>query len=142
MALLDTVDVSEDDYGNPFDVVLGGRAYRMEIDLNKFANFLTARLWDAEGNALVNGEKLVINQRLFASLNSNDYPIEDLVPMDESGQEIECNGDNFGDTVKLTFDDRPADGSGFDTPVAETNDTSNADTDDDTDIDLESDSDE
>ncbi|QHB51265.1 hypothetical protein GQR93_03000 [Lentilactobacillus hilgardii] len=142
MALLDTLDVGEDDYGNPFDVVLGGRAYRMEIDLNKFANFLTASLWDDEGNALVNGEKLVINQRLFASLNSNDYPIEDLVPMDESGQEAEVNGDNFNDTVKLTFDDRPANGAGFDTPVAETNETSNADTDDDTDIDLESDSDE
>ncbi|GEP24163.1 phage baseplate plug family protein [Lentilactobacillus diolivorans] len=142
MALLDTLDVGEDDYGNLFDVVLGGRAYRMEIDLNKFANFLTASLWDAEGNALVNGEKLVINQRLFASLNSNDYPIEDLVPMDESGQETEVNGDNFGDTVKLTFDDRPANGAGFDTPVAETNETSNTDTDDDTDIDLESDSDE
>lgn len=142
MALLDTLDVSEDDYGNPFDVVLGGRVYRMEIDLNKFANFLTARLWDAEGNALVNGEKLVINQRLFASLNSNDYPIEDLVPMDESGQETEVNGDNFNDTVKLTFDDRPANGAGFDTPVAETNETTNADTSDDTDIDLESDSNE
>ncbi|RRG11631.1 MAG: hypothetical protein DUD35_05345 [Lactobacillus sp.] len=142
MALLDTLDVSEDDYGNPFDVVLGGRVYRMEIDLNKFANFLTARLWDAEGNALVNGEKLVINQRLFASLNSNDYPIEDVVPMDESGQEIEVNGDNFNDTVKLTFDDRPANGAGFDTPVAETNETTNADTSDDTDIDLESDSNE
>lgn len=142
MALLDTLDVSEDDYGNPFDVILGGRSYRMEIDLNKFANFLTVSLWDADGNALVNGEKLVINQRLFQSLNSNDYPIEDLVPMDESGQETEVNADNFNDTVKLTFDDRPANGAGFDTPIADANETSNSDTDDDTDIDLESDSDE
>ncbi|MGO3464971.1 MAG: phage baseplate plug family protein [Lactiplantibacillus plantarum] len=142
MALLDNLEITPEDYGKPFDVVLGGRAYQMEIDLNKFANFLTVRLWDADGNALVNGEKLVINQRLFASLNSNDYPTEDLVPMDESGQEIECNGDNFGDTVKLTFDDRPADGSGFETPEADTNESSGADTDDDTDIDLEGDTNE
>ncbi|MEE8825213.1 MAG: hypothetical protein SOH70_03810 [Lentilactobacillus sunkii] len=142
MALLDTLDVSQEDYGKPFDVILGGRSYEMEIDLNKFANFLTASLWDADGNALVNGEKLVINQRLFASLNSNDFPIEDIVPMDESDQEIECNGDNFNDTVKLTFDDRPADGNGFDTPIADSNETSNADSDDETDIDLAGDSDE
>lgn len=142
MAQLDTLDVSEDDYGKPFDVVLGGRAYQMEIDLNKFANFLTASLWDADGNALVNGEELVINQRLFVSLNSNDFPIEDLVPMDESGQETECNGDNFNVTVKLTFDDRPADNAGFDTPVPDTNETSNDDTGDETDIDIEGDSSE
>lgn len=134
--LLDILEILDSDYGNPFDINLGGVDFQMEIDKNT-AGFLTVSLWDVDGNALINGEKLVYGRRLFSSLNSDDFPDEDLVPLDPSGIENECNTDNFGDTVFLTYNDGPADGSGIDTPVPESNITSNADEDDIDDIDLE-----
>lgn len=136
--LLDILEILDSDYGNPFDVNLGGVDYQMEVDKN-IAGFLTVSLWDVDGNALVNGEKLVYGRRLFSSLNSDDYPDEDLVPLDPSGTENECNTDNFGVSVFLTYNDGPEDGAGIDTPIPETNQTSNADEDDIDDIDLEED---
>ena len=98
--LLDILEILESDYGNPFNVNLGGVDYQMEVDKN-IAGFLTVSLWDVDGNALVNGEKMVYGRRLFSTLNSDDYPDEDLVPLDPSGTENDCNTDNFGVSVFL-----------------------------------------
>lgn len=85
-------------------------SYFIDIDYNETFDFFTATLYDALGNVLVAGEKLVLNMPLFNEINDPEgMPAEDLIPLDESGQAQHITWDNFDVTVFLCIDNLPDD---------------------------------
>lgn len=105
MAIRNYVPVDVDDLPATYLYDLDGTTYQFTFDYNEEGDFFTVDLADESGNVLVTGEKLVLNQPLFASLPYNDaFPSTPLVPMDESNQATYCGIDNFMQTVFLYED--------------------------------------
>lgn len=105
MAIRNYVPVEVEDLPATYLYSLDGSTYQFTFDYNDEGDFFTIDLADEQGNVLLTGEKLVLNQALFSSLPYNDaFPVTPLVPMDESGQATYCGIDNFMETVFLYED--------------------------------------
>lgn len=89
-----------------FDISLAEEEFTMGINYNETFDFYTVDLWDAEGEPIVLGEKMVLNQPLFDSLVDERLPGPSIVPYDESGQATEVSQNNFYKTVFLSIDDQ------------------------------------
>ncbi|MBM6763629.1 phage baseplate plug family protein [Ligilactobacillus agilis] len=76
----------------------------IQINYNEVGDFFTADLYDANGNPIILGEKLVYGKRLWADFVDSRLPAVDLVPLDESGRTTVCNKETFGQTVFLYID--------------------------------------
>ncbi|MFS8170910.1 phage baseplate plug protein, partial [Lactiplantibacillus plantarum] len=64
-------------------------------------------VYTLDGVAIRQGEVLVLNQPLWRNINIDGLPAETIIPLDESGNEIEIDPGNLGDTVNLCIDDIP-----------------------------------
>lgn len=111
----DYIDIDKTQLPFRFEFDSEDDSFFMDIDYNETHDYFTATLYDAAGNVLVAGEKLVLNMPLFSEINDpENMPAEDLIPLDESGQAQRITWDNLGVTVFLCIDDLP-DYSGSDT---------------------------
>jgi len=99
------LDLDPEEVPVVFDISLAEEEFTMGINYNETFDFYTCDLWDAEGEPIVLGEKMVLNQPLFESLVDERLPGPSLVPYDESGQASEVSKANFYKTVFLTIDD-------------------------------------
>jgi hypothetical protein len=89
-----------------FNILLGDETFSVGVDYNATADFFTLSLSDANGNVITRSEKLVYNMPLFADIyNPVVFPCLTIIPVDESGEEIDITWDNFGETVFLSIDD-------------------------------------
>jgi hypothetical protein len=105
-------------------------SFFIDIDYNESHDFFTATLYDAMGNVLVAGEKLVLNMPLFNEIiDPESMPAEDLIPLDESGQAQRITWDNFGVIVFLCLDDLPDDDEDDSGPTDNDQDTDGFDLD-------------
>ena len=86
-----------------FDILLAGEMFEMSFGYNKSEGIFTVTL-SRDGRVLVYGEPLVYGKRLFEEIyRSGEFPMLDIVPLDESGQECAVTWENFGETVFLTI---------------------------------------
>lgn len=99
------IDLDPDEIPVVFDISLAEGEYTMGINYNETFDFYTVDLFDAEGEPIVLGEKMMLDQPLFASLIDERLPGPSIVPYDESGLAAEVSKDNFYKTVFLTIDD-------------------------------------
>ncbi|VDG31369.1 hypothetical protein MUDAN_DOGOELCO_03217 [Lactiplantibacillus mudanjiangensis] len=105
MGLRDRLVVNKYDFPTMYEVMLGTRTFNFEFLYRESMGTFYVNLYDENEAPLVMGERLVYGQALFAMVNDERLPDEDIIPMDESGQEHEVNWDNFGNTVFLCIDD-------------------------------------
>ncbi|EST12042.1 phage baseplate plug family protein [Sporolactobacillus laevolacticus] len=106
----DYIDIDKTQLPFRFEWDSENDSFFIDIEYNESHDFFTATLYDAMGNLLVAGEKLVLNMPLFNEIiDPESMPAEDLIPLDESGQAQRITWDNFGMTVFLCIDDLPDD---------------------------------
>lgn len=98
-----------------FEASFGNDSFYIGINYNELGDFYTADLYDVEHKPMLLGEKIVYGKRLWRRIVAENYPMIDLIPLDESGQATEVNKATFGTTVFLYADsidgDDPDDGS-------------------------------
>lgn len=87
-----------------FNITLGKEKFNLRFAYNKQADLFTVSLyWD--GKLLCHAEPVVYGVPLFRDVyESGVFPMPDIVPYDESGQEQSVTWENFGETVFLTID--------------------------------------
>ncbi|EHN7565202.1 hypothetical protein N0D49_002893 [Listeria monocytogenes] len=81
------------------------RSFLFGINYAESQDLFTIDLYDMDGEPIVLGEPLVLNERLWADVIDDRLPSVDLVPLDESGKETNITKENFTKTVFLYFDD-------------------------------------
>ncbi|EHU8535087.1 hypothetical protein KZR37_002849 [Listeria monocytogenes] len=81
------------------------RSFLFSINYAESQDLFSVDLYDMEGEPIVLGERLVLNERLWSDVIDDRLPSVDLVPLDESGKEIRISKENFTKTVFLYFDD-------------------------------------
>ena len=87
-----------------FDILLGSDLFNFEIRYNKTADLFTVTL-SKDDDVLVYDEPVIYGKILFEDLyQSGVYPMLDIVPLDESGQETAVTWENFNETVFLTIE--------------------------------------
>ncbi|WP_100488551.1 phage baseplate plug family protein [Sporolactobacillus pectinivorans] len=106
----DYIDIDKTQLPFRFEFESENDTFFIDIDYNESNDFFTATLYDALGQVLVAGEKLILNMPLFNEINNPEsFPAENLIPIDESEQTQRITWDNFGSTVFLCIDDLPDD---------------------------------
>lgn len=87
-----------------FNITLGKEKFNLRFAYNKQADLFTVSLY-RDGKLLCNAEPVVYGVPLFRDVyESGVFPMPDIVPYDESGQEQSVTWENFGETVFLTID--------------------------------------
>jgi len=105
MGLRDRLMVNKYDFPTMYEVTLGTRTFNFEFMYRESTGAFYVNLYDENEAPLVLGERLVYGQPLFALINDERLPDEDIIPMDESGHETGITWDNFGNTVFICIDD-------------------------------------
>lgn len=100
----DRIIVKKDMIPYGFNIVLGKEKFNIRFAYNKQADLFTASLY-RDGNLLCYAEPIIYGVPLFRDVyESGVFPMLDIVPLDESGNEQEVTWKNFGETVFLTID--------------------------------------
>ena len=88
-----------------FEIILGANLFTLGINYNKTSDLFTISLF--KDKELICTEPIIYNVPLFKDIYQNGkFPVLEIVPFDESKQEVEVTCENFGTTVFLTiFDD-------------------------------------
>ena len=87
-----------------FNIVLGSVLFHITVHYNQNHDFFTLKI-EKDGETICEGEPLVYGKTLFSDIYvSGKYPAVDIVPLDESGQEVAVTSANLGETVFLTID--------------------------------------
>lgn len=88
-----------------FSMMLSGINYQFTIRYNHVNDHLYLTIADENGIPLVTNEKLVIGERLFASVSDSNLPKDDLVLIDETGKATTVNFANVNQDAFITIDD-------------------------------------
>lgn len=100
----DRIIVKKEQIPYGFSIALGMEKYSMRFAYNKVADLFTVSLYKG-GALLCQNEPIVYGVPLFKDVyESGRFPMTDIVPLDESGNESAVTWDNFGRTVFLTID--------------------------------------
>lgn len=87
-----------------FNILLGADWFTLEFRYNETANLFTVTL-SKDDEVIVYDEPIIYGHILFSDVyQSGKYPMLNIVPLDESGQETEVTYENFGETVFLTIE--------------------------------------
>ena len=109
MAKRGYIPIDKEDLPVEFEIELGGQDFILAVNHNASQDIFTIDLWTIDYAPLVLGERLILNERLWADIVNEKLPSIDLVPMDEADNETEITFDNFMSTVFLFVDDLPPD---------------------------------
>ena len=94
------IEIEKDEIPYDFEIELGGELFTLEINYNERFDFFTVSL-EKDGETIVSGEKMVLNQPLFYSLTDDRLPKVLLIPMDESGTEERITYSNLEGSIFL-----------------------------------------
>lgn len=111
MALHDTIEVYPDLMPYTQQIDLDSGSYLFSFQYNEVDQQFTIDIADLEGNTIKAGIVVMAGQPLW-TVNLVGLPAETIIPMDESGNEIEVTFGNFGDTMQLVIDGSEGDSDG------------------------------
>ncbi len=87
-----------------FHIALGKDKFNLRFAYNAQADLFTVSLY-RDGRLLCNAEPVVYGVPLFRDIyEAGAFPVLNIIPLDESGQEQEVTWENFGETVFLTIE--------------------------------------
>lgn len=107
MTLRGYIPFEKTDIPYQFEIDLANKPYIMVINYNKSEAFFSLDIMEQDLEPIVLGERLVLNERLWADIVDERLPSIDLVPMDESGAVKELTFENFMEKVFLYEDSLP-----------------------------------
>lgn len=107
---MDYIEIDKDSVPYRFETSIADELYTFEIHYNADYDFFTVDLEDANGEALVSGEKLIYGQSLFADVWDSRFPKIPIVPWDESENSTEVTWDTLNTSVFLYLVEDDADG--------------------------------
>ncbi|GAX05466.1 hypothetical protein IWT25_00772 [Secundilactobacillus pentosiphilus] len=100
MAQYDTIPCDPNQLPYEYTIIFDGKAYTLGFQYNEFSDQITVSISDDDG--LIAREPLVLKQPIFQAVHYKDrLPLIELMPIDESGNEIEVNIDNLNLTVEI-----------------------------------------
>ena len=100
----DRIIVKKDLIPYGFNIALGKEKFNLRFAYNAQADLFTVSLY-RDGTLLCNAEPIIYGVPLFCDIYKNGvFPVLNIVPLDESGQQQEVTWENFGETVFLTID--------------------------------------
>lgn len=100
----DRIIVKKEQLPYGFYLVLGMEKFNLRFSYNKQADLFTVSLYRDEV-LLCQNEPVVYGVPLFHDIyDSGGFPMPDIVPLDESGNETAVTYQNFGETVFLTIE--------------------------------------
>ncbi|PFJ03226.1 phage baseplate plug family protein [Priestia megaterium] len=101
----DYIPINKDSLPEQFEIDLANETFIIEINYNQTQDFFTIDLYDMNRNAIVLGEKLVLDIPLWGDVTDKRLPAPSLVALDESGQTKRITFDNFMVTTFIYIDD-------------------------------------
>ena len=107
MSLRSYIPIEKDELPELFEIDFDNQSFLFGIDYNKSQCIFTLDILTLENKPIFLGERLVLNERLWADVIDDRLPSVDLVPMDESGEARSITYENFGETVFLYIDSLP-----------------------------------
>lgn len=99
----DRINIKKELVPYGFSITLGKEKFKLNLFYNRCSDLFTVSLY-RDGVALCHNEPVVYGVPLFRDVYENGrFPVVDMVPLDESGNENEVTWKNFGATVFLTI---------------------------------------
>ena len=92
-----------------FDITLAGEVFHFDVRYAETTGIITVDLYDADEEVIVYGEPLIYGHVLFSDVVDERLPLNQLVPLDPSGNETTVTFSNIGDTVFLFDISEPLD---------------------------------
>ena len=97
---MEYIDIEKDLVPYRFEVDLDDELFTLEINYNPDYDFFTVDL-EKDGEVLVVGEKIVYGTPLFADVWDGRYPVQTILPWDESGLSSAVTWETLGVTCFL-----------------------------------------
>ncbi|MET4562174.1 hypothetical protein ABIA69_003360 [Lysinibacillus parviboronicapiens] len=94
------IDINKDEIPYSMEIELVGEVFEMELNYNRAHDFFTVDLFK-DGEALVIGEKIILNRQLFRNCINLDLPKVQIIPKDRAGVADRITFDNLNETVFL-----------------------------------------
>lgn len=94
------IDINKADIPYSMEIELIGEVFEMEFNYNQAHDFFTVDLFK-NGQALVIGEKLILNRALFRHYVDLDLPKVQLIPKDRAEVADRITFNNLNETVFL-----------------------------------------
>lgn len=98
------IEIEKDMIPYSFEITLGIEVFIFDVLYNDREGIFTVNLYDKDRNPLAYGEPLIYREVLFDAVRDLDFPIVEIKPIDESGEETEITYDNMGEKVLLAVD--------------------------------------
>lgn len=98
------IEIEKDMIPYSFEITLGIEVFIFDVLYNDREGIFTVNLYDKDRNPLAYGEPLIYGGVLFDAVRDLDFPIVEIKPIDESGEETEITYDNMGEKVLLAVD--------------------------------------
>ena len=102
---MEYIPIDKENLPERFEFDLGAETFILEFRYNELFDHFTCNLFDMEEEALVLGEKLVLNKPMWSDLTNVDLPAPTIIPMDLAGNEDRVTFSNLGVSVFLYIDD-------------------------------------
>lgn len=94
------IDIEKDEIPYSFEIDLGAEEFTIEVNHNARFDFFTIDLYKGE-QALIIGEKLILDRPLFSDSVNIELPKVNLIPKDRSGMEKRITYANMNEKVFL-----------------------------------------
>ncbi|KNH23927.1 hypothetical protein ACS78_08220 [Priestia megaterium] len=101
----DYIPINKNSLPERFEIELAADTFVMEVNYNQTCDFFTVDLYSVDNEAIILGEKLVLNVPLWHDSVDRRLPAPSLVVLDESDQTKRITFDNFMVTTFLFIDD-------------------------------------
>jgi hypothetical protein len=100
----DRIIITKDLIPYTFNISLPDELFTLTVDYNKKHDFFTIAL-EKDGDMVCEGEPIIYGFPLFRDIYlAGKYPVLDIIPIDESGEQTSVTFENFNETVFLTVD--------------------------------------
>lgn len=84
---------------------IGGEEFQLAWQWNDIDRHFTVDIARADGTSIYKGEVIIWGQALWRLINFPGLPTDQIVPIDESGNEHDVDPGTFGNTVLPLIDD-------------------------------------
>lgn len=94
------IDIDKNETPYSFEIDLAGEVFEFEVNYNQAHDFFTVDLFK-DNDALVIGEKLILNRPLFRNIVNIQLPKVIIIPKDRANSATRITYENLNETVFL-----------------------------------------
>ena len=103
---MDRIEINKDLIPYTFEILLCGELFEIRVDYNSTGDLFVLSLYK-DGQLIRAGQPLIYGMKLWETVYvSGEYPMIDIIPLDESGEANSVTYDNLNRTVFLVIDNQ------------------------------------